>query len=73
MQTLRKTKIVATIGPKTESLSALKDIMMAGVDVCRINCSHCDHKKIQRLIATIRRAAAELHRSVGILLDLGWD
>ena len=70
MQTLRKTKIVATIGPRTESLSALKEIMKAGVDVCRINCSHCDHQKIQRLIANIRRAAAEIHRSIAILLDL---
>jgi pyruvate kinase len=70
MSVLRKTKIVATIGPKTESLEDLISILEAGVDICRVNCSHCDHDKIRRSIANIRRAAATLNRSVGILLDL---
>ena len=67
---LRKTKIVATIGPRTESLEDLTSILEAGVDICRVNCSHCDHDKIRRSVATIRRAAAQLGRSVAILLDL---
>ena len=70
MSPLRKTKIVATIGPKTESLEALISILEAGVDICRVNCSHCTPAKIRRLIANIRRAGSTLGRSVGILLDL---
>ena len=70
MSLLRKTKIVATIGPKTDSFDALIDLMEAGVDVCRINCSHSTPDKIKRLVATIRRAASTANRSVGILLDL---
>ena len=43
----------------------------AGVDVCRVNCSHCRvPEDIRRNIANIRRAAATLGRSVAILLDL---
>ena len=70
LPTLRKTKIVATIGPRTESFENLMSILEAGVDICRVNCSHCDHDKIRRSVATIRRAAAQLGRSVAILLDL---
>ena len=70
MLPLRKTKIVATIGPATESLAGLMSIMEAGVDICRVNCSHCDHNKIRRSVANIRRAAATLNRSIAILLDL---
>jgi pyruvate kinase len=66
----RKTKIVATLGPSSSSMDSLKQLLVAGVDVCRINCSHCDASMIRRFVATIRRAASELDRSVGILLDL---
>ena len=70
MSALRKTKIVATIGPATKSIEALMDIMNAGVDVCRVNCSHCNAQEIRSNVANIRRAAATLGRSVSILLDL---
>jgi len=70
MSTLRKTKIVATIGPKTNNIEMLMSIMEAGVDICRVNCSHCTPEKIRRSVSNIRRAAAQLGRSVGILLDL---
>ena len=70
MTLLRKTKIVATIGPATKSIEALMDIMQAGVDVCRVNCSHCNAQEIRSSVANIRRAAATLGRSVSILLDL---
>ena len=69
-RTFRKTKIVATLGPSSSSMESLKALLVAGVDVCRINCSHCDADMIRRFVATIRRAASELGRSVGILLDL---
>jgi pyruvate kinase len=66
----RKTKIVATLGPATREPHVLRQLLRTGVDVCRINCSHCDAKAIRTEIAHIRRAAAELGKSVAILLDL---
>jgi pyruvate kinase len=66
----RRTKIVATIGPSSREPADLKAILEAGVDVCRINCSHATHDAIERDIARIRRIAVELGRHIGILLDL---
>ena len=42
----RRTKIVATIGPSSREPADLKAILEAGVDVCRINCSHATHDAI---------------------------
>ncbi|MBM74211.1 MAG: pyruvate kinase [Proteobacteria bacterium] len=67
---LRKTKIVATIGPATSSIENMTNILEAGVDICRVNCSHCSPEQIRSTISTIRRAANHLQRSVGVLLDL---
>jgi len=66
----RKTKIVATLGPATRKPGTLRKLIKTGVNVCRINCSHCDAKAIRSEIAHVRRTAAELGLSVGILLDL---
>lgn len=66
----RKTKIVATLGPATNSPETLMSILEAGVDICRINCSHSNAQSIRSTIAMIRRCASQLHRSVAILLDL---
>ncbi|MGC6509223.1 MAG: pyruvate kinase [Myxococcota bacterium] len=66
----RKTKIVATLGPASNTPDSLKAILEAGVDVCRINCSHSTAQSIRSTIAMIRHCAAQLHRSVAILLDL---
>ena len=68
--THRKTKIVATLGPASNTPESLQRILEAGVDVCRINCSHSTAQSIRSTIAMIRRCAAQLHRSVAILLDL---
>jgi pyruvate kinase len=70
MKILRKTKIVATLGPSISSPENLRKALEAGVDVCRINCSQCDETAILKNISNIRRVAASLHRSVAILLDL---
>ena len=67
---LRKTKIVATLGPSIGTPETLERALLAGVDVCRVNCSHSDADGIRKSIALIRRVAAKLNRSVGILLDL---
>lgn len=66
----RKTKIVATLGPATRDPHVLRQLLRKGVDVCRINCSHCDAKAIRTEIAHIRRTASELNKAVAILLDL---
>ena len=65
-----KTKIVATLGPACWDEGVLTQLMVAGVDVCRINCSHADHASIRRQVARVRRVAATLDRPVAILLDL---
>jgi pyruvate kinase len=67
----RKTKIVCTIGPATASLSALKNLIQAGMNVARLNFSHGDHKTHRNTIKLIRKAAREVGRPVGILQDLG--
>lgn len=65
-----KTKIVATIGPATNDPAQLKALLLAGVNVCRINCSHASAQVIQADIAHIRRCAIALENRVAILLDL---
>ena len=70
MDRFRKTKIVATLGPSINQPETLEKALLAGVDVCRINCSHSSHQDIRKMIALIRRVAAKLDRSVAILLDL---
>jgi pyruvate kinase len=66
----RNTRIVATIGPSSRDPSVLQALLEAGVDVCRINCSHATAESIRTDVARIRRLAAELRRPVGVLLDL---
>ncbi len=66
----RKTKIVCTIGPATASLSALKQLIRAGMNVARLNFSHGDLKGHRETIKKIRQAAREERRVVGILQDL---
>ena len=66
----RRTKIVATLGPASWDEPMLTDLLKAGVDVCRINCSHTDHHGIRAQVARVRRASAKLDKPVAILLDL---
>lgn len=68
--TPRMTKIVATIGPASRPPERLDALLRAGVDVCRINCSHASAETIRADVARIRRAATSVGRNVGILLDL---
>ncbi len=66
----RRTKIVATIGPATESPERLRELIHAGATTFRLNFSHGDHSEHALRIATIRQVAHELGIHVGILLDL---
>ncbi len=65
-----KTKIVATIGPATSSYENLKEIIYAGVDVCRINGSHGNHEDHILVIENVKRINAELRSNICILFDL---
>lgn len=65
-----RTKIVATLGPAVWEEPVLTELLRAGVDVCRINCSHADHDSIRRQVARVRRAAMRLQKPTAILLDL---
>lgn len=65
----RKTKIIATLGPATESSQMLAQLLDAGVNIFRLNMSHAKHEWVRRIVPEIRRIAHEQNRAVGILLD----
>ena len=67
---MRSTKILATVGPASSSVEAIRDLVAAGVDVFRLNFSHGTHESHAQAIADVRRAAAEAARVVAILQDL---
>ena len=67
---MRRTKIVATLGPATSSPDAIRDLLSAGVNVVRINFSHGEAENHRRSVETVRKTAAELGHVVGILGDL---
>ena len=66
----RRTKIVATIGPATQSEQIITDLIKAGVTTFRLNFSHGDHKDHAERIETIRKVSNNLDIDVGILQDL---
>ena len=66
----RRTKIIATLGPATDSAEMLEQLMLAGMNVARINMSHADAESTRSLVLRIRSVAARLGRQVGILMDL---
>ncbi|THF73329.1 pyruvate kinase [Cohnella fermenti] len=66
---MRKTKIVCTIGPASESLENTKKLIQAGMNVARLNFSHGDYEEHGNRIKTIRQACKELGKTVAILLD----
>ena len=67
---MRRTKIVATLGPATDGERALERLVEAGVDVVRINFSHGDAASHRQRVARIREIAARSGRCVGVLGDL---
>jgi len=67
---MRRTKIVATIGPATESKQVLRQLIEAGATTFRLNFSHGDHEDHAERITAIRQVAEELGVHIGILQDL---
>lgn len=66
----KRTKILATIGPATNSAEKVEAVIMAGANGCRLNCSHGSNEERDQQIKWIREAAAKKGRSVAILQDL---
>ncbi len=67
---MRRTKIVATLGPSTDSQDVIDDLVKAGVDVVRLNYSHGSHEEQSRRVDMVRLAADKFGRVVGVLADL---
>ena len=67
--TLRKTKIIATLGPASETPERLREMILAGVNIFRLNMSHANHDWVRKIVPSIRSIAAELAMPVGILMD----
>lgn len=66
---MRKTKIVCTIGPASEDVETLKKLILAGMNVARINFSHGDFKDQEQKIKNVKKAREELNMPVALLLD----
>jgi len=66
----KSTKIVATIGPATESEEILKDLINAGMNVARFNTKHGTPEWHQERMLRVKKIAKEMGKSIGVLLDL---
>ena len=67
---MRRTKIVCTLGPASQSEETLREMIRAGMDVARINFSHGDHETHARNSALVRRLAQEEGRVLAVMGDL---
>jgi pyruvate kinase len=70
MRRRRKTKILATLGPASNTKPMMKALFDAGVDVFRINMSHTSHDMLGQMVADLRSLADDVGRPIGILCDL---
>jgi pyruvate kinase len=70
LKNFKRTKIIATIGPATNSYQAILSLIKAGANGIRLNFSHGTHKERTQQIAWIRKAAAEYGKPVAIIQDL---
>ncbi|KNC55268.1 pyruvate kinase [Thecamonas trahens ATCC 50062] len=64
-----RTKIICTIGPASANEAMIRGLVMCGMSVARLNFSHGKHEWFAEVIATVRRVAAELNRTVAVMLD----
>lgn len=67
--TFKRTKIICTIGPSTQSFSVLKQMQKEGMNVVRLNMSHSDHKSAKKIIDKIKRLNKQIKNPIGILMD----
>jgi pyruvate kinase len=67
---MRRAKIVCTLGPASASPETIEQMILAGMNVARLNFSHGTHEYHRQLYTTVREVAADLNRSVAIMQDL---
>jgi pyruvate kinase len=67
---MRRAKIVATLGPSSDTIEKIKNLIEAGMNVARVNMSHGTHEGHSKVIKNIREASLLAGKEVGILLDL---
>jgi pyruvate kinase len=68
---MRRTKLIATLGPATDGPEVLDALIAAGIDVVRLNTSHTTSDLLELRLADVRAAALRANRHVAVLLDLG--
>jgi pyruvate kinase len=66
---MRKTKIICTLGPASEKSEILRELMVSGADVFRLNMSHAENGWVREIVSRIRKLAQESNRPVAILID----
>ncbi len=66
----RKTKILATLGPSSNTIKKIVELSKAGSNAFRLNCSHLNELELQEFIKKIRRAESIINKPIGILVDL---
>jgi len=66
----RHTKIIATLGPATESAEKLKQLILAGVDVLRLNMAHATGEWVTTVIGRVRAVSSEIKRHVAVMMDV---
>ncbi|MBI2929412.1 MAG: pyruvate kinase [Verrucomicrobia bacterium] len=66
---MRRTKLIATLGPATGSAEMIGQLLDGGLNVARLNMSHAPHEWVRRVVADLRAAARARQRAVGIMLD----
>ncbi|MFT4698842.1 MAG: pyruvate kinase [Flavobacteriaceae bacterium] len=70
MPNRKRTKIVATLGPSSSDKETLKNMIIEGVDVFRVNFSHAEYENVKKTVKLIRALGVELNTSTAILADL---
>ena len=66
---MRKTKIICTLGPSTDDPAVLRQLMLSGMDVARVNMSHQNHDSHRRRIEMVKKLREELQLPVAVLID----
>ena len=67
---MRKTKIICTLGPATESADVLHAMIAAGANIFRLNMSHATHEGVRAMVPRIRGAARDAGKVIAILMDV---
>src|SRR5947207_13500576 len=66
---MRKTKIICTLGPATEGIDVMRQLIEKGADIFRLNMSHAEHRSAREIVPRIRQLAEETGRPVGVLVN----